>query len=346
MLTFEQLLQPVWDAEIIYDEALTFVKKEAKTQAPLMFEPAQILSITSADKTVTYEEGRDYTVDGNLITLTDDSRMFFFTEEEMIFDTAVPGKCFPTKDGRFSLFSEGHFFHDRQIAVTYLKKSGELSWKPEYAGALLPRTISKLNNKENVKIVLYGDSISAGANASGVMLTTPFLPTFGALLGEQLRRHYDTSVEVINTAVGGMATRWGIENAIVRAGDYKPDLCIIAFGMNDGGARGLNGEQFGSNIAKIKELILEASPETEFILCATTMPNTILQGFYGYQDTYYDVLKPMECTGTAIASFYHMQKALLEKKRFIDMTGNNVNHPNDFMIRCHAALLSSMLIAR
>lgn len=346
MLTFEQLLQPVWDTDIIYDEALTFIKEGAKAQAPLMFEPAQILSVTSADKTVAYEEGKDYTVEGNLITLTGDTRMFFFTEEEMLFDTAVPGKCFPTKDGRFSLFSEGHFFHDRQIAVTYRKKSGGLSWKPEYAGALLPRTINKLENKETVKIVLYGDSISAGYNASGETLTTPFLPTFGALLGEKLRRHYGAPVEVINTAVGGMATEWGIENALVRAGDYKPDLCIIAFGMNDGHARGLNGEQFARNIATIKELIQEVSPETEFILCATTMPNTILEHFYGYQDKYYDVLKELECPGTAIASFYHMQKALLEKKRFVDMTGNNVNHPNDFMIRCHAAVLIDMLIPR
>ena len=344
MYTFEQLMQPVWDADIIYDEALTFVKENGLAQAPLMFEPAQILSVTSADKTVTYQEGRDYTVNGNLITLTENTGMFFFTREEMIFDTAIPGKCFATKDGHFSLFSEGHFFHDRQIAVTYEKKSGTLSWKPEYVGTLLPRTIQKLQNKEPLKIVLYGDSISAGYNASGCVLTTPFLPTFGALLGEKLRRHYETPVEVINTAVGGMATGWGIENALVRAGDYKPDLCIIAFGMNDGGSRGLNGEQFAANIAKISELIMEASPETEFILCATTMPNTILEGFYGYQDKYYDVLKAMECPGTAIASFYHMQKALLEKKRFVDMTGNNVNHPNDFMIRCHAAVLSDMLI--
>ncbi|MBQ4558917.1 MAG: hypothetical protein IJA54_01150 [Tyzzerella sp.] len=33
-----------------------------------------------------------------------------------------------------------------------------------------------------------------------------------------------------------------------------------------------------------------------------------------------------------------------EGKRFIDMTGNNVNHPNDFLIRCHAHVISAMLI--
>jgi len=344
MYTFEQLMKPVWKTDVIYDEALTFIKEDGVAKAPLMFEPDEIFSVTSADKTKVYKEGADYTVCGNEIILTKDTTIFCFTQEEMLFDTAIPGKCFPTKDGRYSLFSEGHFFHDRQVAVTYRKKGGELSWAPEYVGDAIPKTMTKLKKAEDVKIVLYGDSISAGANSSGVMLTTPFLPTFGAMVGEQLRRHYGAAVEVINTAVGGMATDWGIENAHVRAGNYKPDLCIIAFGMNDGGAEGLNGEQFGANIAKIRELILEVSPETEFILCATTMPNTILKSFYGYQDKYYDVLKALECPGTAIASFYHMQKALLEKKRFVDMTGNNVNHPNDFMIRCHAQNLAGLLI--
>ena len=46
----------------------------------------------------------------------------------------------------------------------------------------------------------------------------------------------------------------------------------------------------------------------------------------------------------AFADFGTMHKSLLEKKRFIDMTGNNVNHPNDFLIRCHAQYISAMLI--
>ena len=50
MYTFEQLMQPVWNAEIIYDEALTFVKKDGVAEAPLLFEPEEILAVTSADK--------------------------------------------------------------------------------------------------------------------------------------------------------------------------------------------------------------------------------------------------------------------------------------------------------
>lgn len=37
---------------------------------------------------------------------------------------------------------------------------------------------------------------------------------------------------------------------------------------------------------------------------------------------------------------------VLKRKRFIDITGNNVNHPNDFMVRCHGQLLAEMLIEK
>ena len=185
MYTFEQLMQPIWDTDLIVDEELTMIQeKDGDTaKAPLLFEPEAILSVTSADKTKEYKKGVDYTLCGNMICLTANTGAFYFTQDEMIFDEAKPGKCFPTRDGRYSLFSEGHFFHDRQLAVTYTKKSGTLSWQPEYAGSSVPKTIAKLQNKEPVKIVLYGDSISAGANSSGLMLTTPFLPTFGGTSG-------------------------------------------------------------------------------------------------------------------------------------------------------------------
>ena len=39
MYTFEQLMQPVWKADVIYDEALTFVKEDGVAKAPLLFEP-------------------------------------------------------------------------------------------------------------------------------------------------------------------------------------------------------------------------------------------------------------------------------------------------------------------
>jgi len=341
MYSFKELMTPVWSSDLIIDEALTMVEENGVAKAPLLFTPKKILSVTSADKSQEFQEGVDYTISGRFLILTKESRIFHFKEEEVCFDENKPGWCFQRKDGRYSLFHEGHFFHDHQLAVTYSKDSSEsFSYLPPFAGTYLPRTLAKLQNKEAVKIVLYGDSISAGANASGVMMTTPFLPTFANLFAETLRRYYDTEITLCNPSVGGMATGWGMENAEALVGKHKPDLAIIAFGMNDG----MEGEAFAKNIQVIKDNILAVSPDTEFILCATTMPNTALKGFYQHQDEYYDAMLPLQKDGIFVASFYHLQKALLEKKRFIDLTGNNVNHPNDFMIRCHAHLLCRTLI--
>ncbi len=340
MYTFEQLMAPIWDTGIVYDESLTMIGKNGVAEAPLLFEPEAILSVTSADKTVEYEEGKDWEIRGNMFCLTQGSRIFAFEEEELIFDEEKPGESFVTQDGRFSLFYEGHFFHDRQISVTYKKKSGSFSFVPEFCGELLPKTMAKLQNKEAVRIVLYGDSISVGANSSGMTLTTPFLPTWGNLVKEQLTRHYGSKVELINTSIGGKNSYWGMEEAKCRAGEYKPDLAIIAFGMNDCD----EPKKFAENIKVIMERILEESPETEFIVCATSVPNAILKYFWNYQSEYGSVLKAFEGQGVAFADFGSMHKCLLEKKRFIDMTGNNVNHPNDFLIRCHAHVISAMLI--
>jgi len=34
---------------------------------------------------------------------------------------------------------------------------------------------------------------------------------------------------------------------------------------------------------------------------------------------------------------------LLEKKTYIDMSGNNVNHPNDYLVRWYAQMVGALL---
>jgi len=340
MYSFEQLMTPVWEGDMIIDESLTMVEKNGISEAPLLFVPDEILSVTSADKTIEYYQEKDWTVNKNLFCLTKESSIFRFQEDDVLFDEEKPGKCFATKDGRYSLFSEGHFFHDRQICITYKCANKDFNFKPNFCGDVLVNTINKLRNKNNLRIVLYGDSISAGANSSGLMLTTPFLPNWGNLLAENLRRNYKVNIDLINTSVGGMDSKWGVDNVKELVINYDPDLVIIAFGMNDR----IEKDIFVENIGKIRESIKTECPQTEFILCATTVPNKLLKGFYAYQSDYKNALEELKEIGTAIADFWGLQDALLRKKRFIDLTGNNVNHPNDFMIRCHAQVLSEMLI--
>ena len=331
-MDIEKIIAPVWDTDIIYDEFLMMHEVGGVASAPLLFVPEYVISVTSADKTKEYEEGRDYTVQGNLLTLTPDSRIFCFTEEEMIFDEKRRGECFRTLDGRFSLFHEGHFFHDRQIAVTYKKKPSAPIFTQNFVGNRLPRTMEKLEKDKSLRLVVFGDSISCGCNSSSFSGVPPYLPKWDQLLCMGLWRKYGASVELINTAVGGQSSPWAADTATERVGSHQPDLAIIAFGMNDR----MREDEFCANIKRVMENTRSVSPQTEFLLCATSFPNPILDGFTAYQHKYYGALKTLEAEGVAVISFGDMQSALMKTKRYEDLSGNNVNHPNDFFARCHA----------
>lgn len=339
-MNFKKWMQSIWDSEIIYDEFFTMVEENGVCKAPFLFEPAEILSVTSADKSATYEENIDWVLEGNYLRLPPYSRIFHFHEQEMVSEQEIPNMCFQRKDGKYSLFSEGHFFHDHQISVTYRKKSGSLNIHPEFSKGKLPRTFAKLENGEFPKIVLFGDSISCGANSSGVMQAPPYVPCWATLVMQSLERHYKTGIEFLNTSWGGIDSFKGVEWAHQHVAVHKPDLVIIAFGMNDG----VPGPEFLKNIQKIMEITKQESPDTEFILCATMLPNRELKGFFQHQDEYGTQLRTLEGPGIAVADFGAMQAELLKTKRFVDLTGNNVNHVNDFMARCHAQLLAGMLI--
>ena len=51
-----------------------------------------------------------------------------------------------------------------------------------------------------------------------------------------------------------------------------------------------------------------------------------------------------DTASVAVADIGNVHRYMMERKRFIDMTSNNVNHPNDFFYRVHAQFLAGMLI--
>ncbi|MBE7046278.1 MAG: SGNH/GDSL hydrolase family protein [Ruminococcaceae bacterium] len=344
MFSFEEIMTPVWDTDIVYGESLTFIKENGVAKAPLMFSADEILKVESANMLHVYEEGVDYTLENNHIVLTPESKIFSFEYEDIYFKEKGDKPCFKEQSGGYILFHEGHFFHDRQVAVTYKCKKGQWEGiKPAFASNL-KKTYKKLTQDKNLRVTLFGDSISAGANASGRTIQTPFQPSYGYLVAEALRRHYDANVTFENPSVGGMNSGWGVRTAKERVCSTNPDLVIIAFGMNDR----CQGDEHREIIAEIRRIILENNPECEFIIVSTSLPNSILtteeNWFWRYQYQYYEALLPLECEGTQVANIRDMQLEALKTKRFIDMTGNNVNHPNDFFQRMYAQFISQMLI--
>lgn len=58
---------------------------------------------------------------------------------------------------------------------------------------------------------------------------------------------------------------------------------------------------------------------------------------------YTPVLKNLrEENNVALANMTELSEYVLSKKDWVDITANNVNHPNDFLIRIEAQLICSI----
>ena len=346
MLTFEQMLTPIWDTDIVYGESLTMIKQpNGLCEAPLLFEAEEVIEVCSADCKNVYKQDIDYVLCNNKLRVLNGSTIPFFEEREIYSEHELLPGCFPCCDG-YLLHGEGSFFHDKQICVTYRCKKGQWQGvRPCSASNRLKNTFSKLKNGNRLDILLYGDSISHGANASYLSNREPYQKPYGELFCEGLSRKYKSGIHFINSSVSGKDTAWGIQNVDNIVNDYFPDLVFLAFGMNDGWRTPV---EFAKNIENIIEIVLKNKYNTEFVLVATSTPNPLLTAdeakYYGNQILFKKELDKIaeKYEGVAVADITGMQAFLHKKKRFIDTTGNNVNHPNDFFHRLYAQYLLEM----
>ncbi|GBG10183.1 hypothetical protein PAT3040_04901 [Paenibacillus agaridevorans] len=344
----QQALKPIWEGDTAFEETLLLVRDNGRIIDPkLLFKPLKVMTVTNGRGDVRYEEGKDWRLENGRLVVPAGSRMPVSEAADLYPTEYIEGQVFTRVSGGYMLYREGSYFHDRQIKVTYTHKEGE--WKgplPTYADGTLTRTIAKLREGEDLKLLLYGDSISEGQNASGLTGVAPYLPIWGKLVADELDRATDSKITFVNTAVGGKDAAWGQAEAETRAAVHKPDLAIIAFGMNDG-TFNVTPQAFKAHIRAIMETIRAANPATEFLLVATTLPNPDTE-FYKQQPNYKAVLDQLasEMGGTAVADMTGVHRELLKHKPFADTTGNHINHPNDYLIRLHAQYVLGMLIER
>ncbi|MFD0673518.1 SGNH/GDSL hydrolase family protein [Cohnella sp. GCM10027633] len=341
------MLRGFWLGDTMYDESLlmTAAEREAVAEACLLFEPITILEVRSARRDSVYEEGQDWVFEDGKLKLTPDSRIPVMTLEEMYPLEHEEGKTMPKLGGGYVLYREGSYLHDRQIVVTYTHAQD--AWqgpKPRYAGESLRRTLAKLRQGEPLRIVAYGDSITVGANASGWSGAPPYSPIWPEQLQLLLEAHYRTSISLTNRSLGGADSKWGADNA-AEAASERPDLALIAFGMNDGAGEGVDPDVYEANIRAIVESFRRANPLVECILVGTTLANPETF-FLNRQPEYMPCLERIaaEREGTAAADMTGVHRELLRGKRFADMTGNHINHPNDYLSRCYAQFVAGMLI--
>jgi lysophospholipase L1-like esterase len=340
------LLEPVWSSPIVHGESVLFIKDgDDAPKARLALKPKKINKIVMANRSQEFSED-DYTVDPTTrtLTLTEKTRIPVLKAEDMYPPKGSPNS-YREKAGdptRWMLFNEGHMFHDLQIEVTYEADEPWTGYRPTIAKDLLPRTLAKLKSGEPITIALTGDSISTGDNASGITGAQPGQPGYPEMVAEQLRASFPSKVTLVNRAVGGWRLEHGLKD-LPKVLESKPDLVIIAYGMNH--IRSGDAKGFKKMLGSMIEQIHAANEETE-ILLVTPMygnrnwKNTPKEQFPLHRDAIASFVKP----GIALADVTTLWGNFLDHKGDLDMIGNGVNHPNDFGHRLYAQAVLGLLI--
>lgn len=341
------LLAPFWTSRSIKGETVLFIQ-EKESDLPtgtLLFTPASLQKVVQARDGTVYEEGRDFTVDasGRRLILTANSRIPFLKHQDL-YKQKGEKQAIREKAGdsnTWLLYAE-QFFQGKQVAVDYTTTEAWKGYRPQFAGDALKSFIAKLQAKRPVTIVLLGDSITAGANASSKGYA-PHMPPWGVLVAFELEKHYSTKVQLVRLGVGGATSDGGVKK-IPEVCAAKPDLVIIAFGMND--VAGHNPAAYARNTKAMIEGIHADNPQTAVILVASSCANPEWNWSPWDQfPKYRDALATLCGGNVALADMTTLWREILERKRYHDLTGNGINHPNDYGHRLMAQVILGMLVA-
>ena len=324
---------------VYYETALPFNGEEINLLYPI----EKIISVRNYRLDKEYQEDIDYIVkDGRLIILPNGnikttSLDEYYLKEPASVPIGVNPKICPYhfNEERYVMYGEGDFMTSKQIAISYKHKSSWDLFRQINQSNKVHRFINKLKNKEDTTVVFYGDSITVGCNSSGTEYggnLPPYAEPWPVMVTEYLKDKYKTHINYINTAVGGTNTEWGLNNFQDNVIKYHPDLLVLGFGMNDGP---LPKEEHIKLIMKMVNMMKEYNPDCDIVLIATTIANNETTWCLA-QSTYIEEYQKINLDNVSIVDMTHIHLNLLKKKKFKDMTGNNVNHPNDFLARVYA----------
>ena len=161
------------------------------------------------------------------------------------------------------------------------------------------------------------------------------------------------TITYLNTAVGGWSTQNGVDNFAEYVGkyikEYGCDLFVLAFGMNNGGS---SASTVATLLQQIARSLSKVAPETDLVLVSTMIPNPEAvknpnDKYYcnGNQHTFEEAMYPLadliqkNALDCAVAPMTSVSKYIHSQKRYRDTTGNNVNHPSDFLARTYAQVI-------
>ena len=352
----DNLYTGIWDmSEIIYDEPICLIEHEdGQIYGNFLYNANEIVSVRNYILDEEYDIN-DFTIseDGkfSLANGVDSSKYLILTQDNITckdIPNGVNGDGGMTHLGTIGsskveageiLFTENENLYKYCLQVTYKTSSAYTGIRPTQQGKKLYNFTDKIKNGEAVNIVLYGDSISAGCHSSKNLGVNPNLERYGQAFANEVSRRYKVATNFINTSVGGTASEWGEKNINQNVSSLAPDLAIIAFGMNDASMM-LSLEAYQSHIENMIRAIRATNPDCDIILVATTVANP-LSAQATIQADYLPVLEDIASrySSTALADMTTISQYILDRKDPFEYFVNNVNHPNDFVVRQYVACL-------
>ena len=350
---------PVWQTRSVYNETVTFLGKNDK--AKLLYTPTRIISVRDYSLTEEYAEGVDYTISGNVLSLTANTRVNCWSLLEY-YSKGVELTWLDHVNGVDQIYMSETVPTERQIRVTYEHAE---NWKgpvPVGQSDRFGKTVSALNAGETVNIGLLGDSISVGAGSSEQLQKQPYGKSYANLIRSYLTARFpNADINFTNKSKGGMGSAWGASKDADKgigqfiSSGFTPDLFIIAWGMND---YSLTPEQYKENIESIILTAKEINPNCEILLVSTMIPNPEVAGFTGSipyleeklielfgGETTTAVKTALGETRLGVAPMTAFSTYLYKTtKRYPDIGSNNVNHPNDFLHGIYAQVILKTLL--
>lgn len=339
---------PCWQTPAIVDDPILFVKSasDLTAKATLLRVPKADPVIKNSSGNITYELMHDYTwtAGSRFIYLTPDSRIPHTTDSELhpkIGSASSAPVAIAADNKSWLLFARepGHLFRDLQCAASYLADDDWTPPKvPSAADSQLRHLRAKLHAKLPIVIVVLGDSISTGLNATSTANLPPYQLGYIGLVAEKLHNRFSSQVSVVNLSVSGKSSPWALKqlDTVIAS---KPDLFICAFGMNDASEK-RPADIFSSNINEVVNKVTTAYPTCDTIIVSpmTANPEWKHAAPKLYPE-YATNLEKLANDNIAVANVTRIWELLIKRKSVLDFTGNGLNHPNDFGHRIYADVI-------
>ena len=348
-----QYLLPLWDGRHVNWEPGMFAGSDT---VKLMFPTETLISVTDHTTGTVFEAGKDYAhVAGSAeIKLLPGSRIPSFTDADLHPVESEKLRLHPLPDangirnavdGGYLLYNNWEFFAEHQVDIEYVAKEVDFHPALPRQPERLPDFRCKLAKGEAVRVTLVGDSISQGYNSTKFIDRSPHMPCYIELVCNELNKRCGSPVVLDNLALTSTGITRTQENKEKYFAD-KPDLMVLAYGMNN--MWQMPVDEFIMHMNDVIGEMHDVNPHTEFLILTFMTGNPQWKPTVPGPDAVYaEAMRKYVAENNCHFALGDVQKVwrmFLERKSFYDLSGNGVNHPNDYGHRIYATVILDMLL--